>query len=301
VTNVRKPLGGMVLVAALVSAGCNQQTSLISTPVSPTPTTPLPAPGMSQTPLPPGRGPSDVANMSLERHGVIAGASIVATVDVFTDAPAGGTIITLSSSDPAASVPPAATVPAGQRTVDFIIATNASSGDRQPVITARGGSRTAIAVLSIFGRMPIFFWWDSDRGDVIGEGGWNRHYPGYSEMTAVCTSNEVRVEMDAQDPEIWTVRLKAPAGQPLAIGSYESASQIGSSGPHATMMVSGRHQSCREVSGRFVIHDLDLQNDRVHRLHASFEQQCLNTGTSGWLRGEVRIADMPPSGDGCLR
>jgi hypothetical protein len=300
-TSVGRPLPVLVVAAVLVSAGCNQQTSLLSTPFSPSPNTPLPAPGISQTPLPPPLGPSDVANMSLERAGVIAGGSIVATVSVYSDAPAAGAIITLTSSDPAALVPPTVTVPAGQRTVDFTIATQASSGDRQPIITARGGARSAIAKLSIFGRMPIFFWWDSDPGDAIGEGGWNRHYPGSSEMTAACAGNEVRVEMDAQDPEIWTVRLKAPLGQPLAIGSYESASQIGSTGPHATMMVSGRHQSCSEVSGRFVIHDLDLQNDRVNRLHASFEQQCLNTGTSGWLRGEVRIADMPPTGVGCLR
>ena len=300
---MRTLLRGMTCVVLLAGSGCNQHERLIDSPVGPTPSSALPPGGASMQPLPIPSTATDVATVNLQNGAVTAGASLRGVINLYGRAPAGGAAVSLTTNNNAASVPATVTVPAGEISAEFTVTTMQVSEDRQVVITARTDRRSAIAALAIWSRLPVFFSWFSEPDEFIGEGGYNRHTPGYSEFSVQCDGNELRVTSVAPEPDSWTLRFKAPEGMPLRAGSYESASQIGVRGPNATMLISGRERSCAEVSGRFVIHEIDLQDDRVGRFYASYEQRCLNTGLSGWLRGEVRVADLPVTSSiaGCQR
>lgn len=87
-----------------------------------------------------------------------------------------------------------------------------------------------------------------------------------------------------------TLRFSAPAGMPLRRGVYEGATHAPLNTTTPGIAVGGRARGCTE-SGRFEIHDIDLQNNHVNRLHVSFEQRCANF--SGLLTGELRLRDAP--------
>jgi hypothetical protein len=289
----RRTLVWIACIAGLMVA-CNQHTALPESPVAPTASlTPagVPAPGQP-----------DVATVNLTHGAVAAGRSVNGVVNLYAPATGTGAQLLLSSSDGAASVPATITVPAGEKTAGFTVTTEEIREFRQIVITARSSTRSALAALTIWAELPVYFDWFSDPGDVIGEGQFNRLVPGIGDFSASCNSNEVRVNFETPDhDQFWSMVFKAPSGQPLRRGTYESVSQVAANQPNATMMISERNRSCSEVTGRFTIRDIDVQGDRVNRFRISFEQQCLNVGPPAWFIGELRVVDMPraTSPEGC--
>jgi hypothetical protein len=95
--------------------------------------------------------PPALTGLSLAPPGEVrGGASTTATVTISRAAPAGGTAVGVTSSQPAvAQVPPSVTVPAGQTSAAFTIATQPVTSSWTVVITAALGGDQRFAFLSV--------------------------------------------------------------------------------------------------------------------------------------------------------
>ncbi len=80
---------------------------------------------------------------------VQGGANSTGTVALSGAAPAGGAVVTLSSSQASAVAPPAVTVAEGQPSATFTVTTTATSADETATITASYGGVTKTAALAI--------------------------------------------------------------------------------------------------------------------------------------------------------
>jgi hypothetical protein len=85
--------------------------------------------------------------MALKATSIVGATATQATIRLATPAPAGGTLVPLSSSAPAVlpKCPPSITVPAGERTATFPIASHAASTTTTITISAAfvgGADRT---------------------------------------------------------------------------------------------------------------------------------------------------------------
>ena len=92
--------------------------------------------------------PAQVASLSLTPSTVTGGSGSTGRVTLTGDAPYGGTTVALTSSDPAATVPPTVLVPQGFSFQSFAITTSAVSAQRMATISATYGT-TAQAVLTV--------------------------------------------------------------------------------------------------------------------------------------------------------
>ena len=274
-------------IALLAACACNKHESLVDTPVSPTPPVAL-------LPVQP-----DVATVNLTHSYVHAGNTLRGVVNILAPAPGTGATVALSSNDPGATVPATVSIAPGEKTGEFTVTTLPVRDDRHLLITGRTAGRSAVAALTIFSELPLFFTYTSDADEYIVEGGGvNRLAPLHAELAATCAASEVRIEVDVPDQEAWTLIFRAPQGSPLRAGTYEGVTQIEASGGIAGMSINGRGRFCSAMSGRFIIREIDLQNDRVNRFRVSFEQQCTTGDLQGLLQGEVQVAGMPPSSSG---
>jgi uncharacterized protein (TIGR03790 family) len=96
----------------------------------------LPFPGG----LPPFNGPNPQASLALNPQFPVGPAASTGTVTLTAPAPAGGTMVNLSSSRPsAASVPASIVVPAGATSANFNIVTTAVQSDTFVLISTSGG------------------------------------------------------------------------------------------------------------------------------------------------------------------
>jgi hypothetical protein len=92
----------------------------------------------------------DLYAMGIDPTSVIGGAAIHGTVGLATPAPSGGTTVFLSSSDPNVTIPASVQVGAGNSTNSFTIATRAVTSMTSAEITARSGSVTKSAWVTLF-------------------------------------------------------------------------------------------------------------------------------------------------------
>jgi len=100
-------------------------------------------------PPPPPAGPK-VSSLGLKPSTVVGGAKSTGTVRLSAAAPAGGAVVTLTSSKPArALVPSSVTVPAGKSSATFSISTARATAGSSAVISATLGGATKTATLSI--------------------------------------------------------------------------------------------------------------------------------------------------------
>ena len=93
--------------------------------------------------------PTQIASVSLNPSTVTGGASSTGTVTLSAAAPSGGLAVSLSSSSADATVPSSVTVPAGDTSATFTITTISYHANVTSNITARYGSSSQKAVLSI--------------------------------------------------------------------------------------------------------------------------------------------------------
>ena len=89
-----------------------------------------------------------LSSISLSVSTVVGGDSVPATVNLTSNAPAGGAVVTLSAGDPL-SVPPSVTVPEGSTRVSFVILTRAVGGTIAGTVSGSYGGASASAVLSV--------------------------------------------------------------------------------------------------------------------------------------------------------
>jgi WD40 repeat protein len=90
-----------------------------------------------------------IKSLTLKPSSVKGGSSSTATVTIGSAAPVGGLVFTLSSNNPAATVPQTVTIPAGKSTATFVIETEAVATKKQVVISAKVGSASAVATLTV--------------------------------------------------------------------------------------------------------------------------------------------------------
>jgi hypothetical protein len=295
----------LLFVMVIAASACNQRAGTLDTPVAPTTTSltppagavpPPPAPPISLGPLQPG----DLATLNLTYSAIHAGDSQRGVVNVYRGAPpggapAGGVTISLSANNNAVIVPATVFVAPGEVTAEFTLTTLAVQDDRQTVITASAGGRTAIAALAIFAELPVYYTYTSEADEFFLEHAAVGRVPSCcADFSVTCNANEIRVDMKGPDPDTWTLTFRASPGAPLGVGTYEGVTQAPNG--NASMVISGRDKSCRNSSGRFVIRELDLRNDRINRFRLSFEERCLDDRLQGLLRGEMRLTDVS-----CLR
>jgi hypothetical protein len=91
-----------------------------------------------------------VLALTIEPVSTLAGGSVRGTVGLVRPAPAGGATVFVSSSHPAAQVPPSVNIPAGNSATTFTVTTSAGSTFTSVTISASAGSSTKSAFLTIF-------------------------------------------------------------------------------------------------------------------------------------------------------
>jgi hypothetical protein len=92
----------------------------------------------------------DLYAMGIEPTSVIGGQSIRGTVGLVTPAPAGGTTVFLSSSDPNVQIPSTVQIAAGNSTNSFTAGTRAVTNMTSAQISAQSGSETRTAWVTLF-------------------------------------------------------------------------------------------------------------------------------------------------------
>jgi trimeric autotransporter adhesin len=99
-------------------------------------------------------GAAQVLGLTLSASSVVGGNPVTGTLVISSPAPAGGMVVTLSSSDPV-TVPASVTIPAGQTTATFTVNTRAVGGAFNNVpINASAGSLNAAATLTVTPAAP---------------------------------------------------------------------------------------------------------------------------------------------------
>ncbi len=94
-----------------------------------------------------------LSGLALQPTRVVGGGTATGTVTLAAAAPAGGSVVALASSNPSqAAVPASVTVAAGARTASFPVTTTATRRNRSVAISAKLGSRTVSATLTITAR-----------------------------------------------------------------------------------------------------------------------------------------------------
>ena len=103
-------------------------------------------------PVPTSPPATTLSTFSLSPSAVAAGSSSTGVVTANQAAPAGGLVVSLSSSNTAvATVPSSVTIPAGASSESFAISTSPSSTTRSATITASGGGVSRTATLTVNG------------------------------------------------------------------------------------------------------------------------------------------------------
>ena len=88
--------------------------------------------------------PLSLSSLTVAPGSVIGGGVATGTVTLNGVAPAGGTLVTLASDSPAATVPPSVVVPAGQTAATFGVKTNAVTVSVTATLAATHGSTLAV-------------------------------------------------------------------------------------------------------------------------------------------------------------
>jgi thermitase len=92
---------------------------------------------------------ASITALSLNPTTVTAGATSTGTVTLNIPAPSGGTVVTLSSNNAAATVPPSVTVPEGSNTAQFIVNTVQPASTQVCQITGSAGGQNRSANLTV--------------------------------------------------------------------------------------------------------------------------------------------------------
>jgi hypothetical protein len=155
------------------------------------------------------------------------------------------------------------------------------------------------------GSIPVptsgsFLYMNSEPGDYIGQGIEQLYTSADSSITGNLSDDGGGFFASAiQGPydHWWYVNITAPAGQQLAVGSYEDAQRYPfNSYPHPGLSIYGDGRGCNELTGRFDVDELDrAPTGELLVFQATFEQHC--EGGTPALYGRIRVENPPPPPD----
>ena len=272
------------VLSIIAGAACNRRHPPADNDLTPGPSSVvMPAP----VPIP----TSTLSAVTVRPQAVVGGNSGRGSALLTLPAPPGGISVTLSTSDPAVSIPPSVNVDAGRDSADFPFTTSAVGDDHPALVVGTIPGRTVTTSVVLWSMVPTFFSFASDPGDFVGSGGVRRFFAPSSRFTASCERNhvEIRIE-DSQLREFWSANFSGPPNVPLRIGTYVAERWPFARG--AGMDIGGAGRGCNTLSGQFSVREADYgPNGTVRRFWASFEQHCGNGSPA--LVGDVRVTNVP--------
>lgn len=96
-----------------------------------------------------GPQPAILKSVSISPGAVAGGTSLTGTVTLIAGAPAGGTVVSLSSSFPHVKVPATVQIPAGESTATFPVTTSPVASQQVVILTGKDGTSTKSATLKV--------------------------------------------------------------------------------------------------------------------------------------------------------
>jgi hypothetical protein len=138
-----------------------------------------------------------------------------------------------------------------------------------------------------------FFFYASEPGEPIGAGTTGFVTEGDALFTAERYGDRVLFTLSTDD--FWSMIFVAPRNRAIAVGAYEGARALGERDrDEPGMSVDSRHGTCFSLTGRFVVRELELEDDdEISRLAIDFEQRC-GAGDAPALVGSVRFQSTIP-------
>jgi hypothetical protein len=143
----------------------------------------------------------------------------------------------------------------------------------------------------------LFF--DSQPGEFIGGGPPPRTFTtANATFTAVREGNAVRIVVDGASLTPWHVSFVGADNLPLAVGTYSSVRAAAFAAPFNGLSVSGDGRGCSDLTGRFVVREIEYSGEDVTRFAADFEQHCndFNPALFGAIRYNSTISELTPFG-----
>jgi hypothetical protein len=110
----------------------------------------------------------------------------------------------------------------------------------------------------------------SSKGDYIGQGK-AYAYPG--DALAV-RRNDRGVNISVGGPFGWRISFGAPHGRFLEVGQYLDAKRYPFSGASPGIEFTGEGRGCNQISGEFVVWELEFKGNEVAKLAIDFIQRC---------------------------
>ena len=149
------------------------------------------------------------------------------------------------------------------------------------------------------------FFMDSQAGDFVG-GGRQWLYNASNALFTVSRhspSSGSGVSVNISGDTTWSLDLDAPAGAPLAVGTYTGAVRYPFNSFVAGLDISGNGHGCNEETGWFIVRELVIGTDgSIVRFAADVEQHCENgdPGLFAAIRYNSTIASIVPF-EGAIR
>lgn len=273
-----------VAVMAIAGASCDRRNPVLDSPGTPTVT----------GPTPPTVRPA-ILRLEVQPAGVNGGRTVSATAVLSLPAEPGGTQVTLSSSDPAVTVPSSITVPAGEERAQFTITTQPVPSDRTASIVASAGNRSVSAVLGVWLTRLTFFEW-------VGQAGGFQRRDSSGRITAENSrSFDVHCGLDflrifiSSNP-FWSLTFAPGRGRTLVPGTYDGSIRLGDN-TSSWMSASGDGYGCSHSDATFTVQAVNLSRaNGPLKFLASFDQRCTFPfpfnlpGPS--VRGEIRVEEI---------
>jgi S1-C subfamily serine protease len=113
----------------------------------------------------------------------------------------------------------------------------------------------------------------STKGDYIGQG---KTYS-YPPEALTVRRNDRGVNITVGAPIGWQINFGAPMGQFLEVGDYRDAKRYPFSGASPGIEFMGQGRGCNQISGQFVVWELEIKGNEVTKLAIDFVQRCENT------------------------
>jgi hypothetical protein len=109
----------------------------------------------------------------------------------------------------------------------------------------------------------------SGKGDYIGQGK-TYSYPGEA-LTVRRYDRGVNISVDG-----WHISFGAPRGRFLEVGEYLDAKRYPFSEASPGIEFTGQGRGCNQISGQFVVWELEFKGNEVTKLAIDFVQRCEN-------------------------
>jgi hypothetical protein len=134
-----------------------------------------------------------------------------------------------------------------------------------------------------------------DAGDYVGQGVTYSYSTSAGDTFGSSMSAQVvHVNVSAANGDWWFLDFAAPAGQTLAVGTYDSATRYpfqDASVPGLSVFGNGR--GCNTLTGSFTVTEIAIAaGGAIDHFDADFEQHC--EGATPALRGHVHVVTDPP-------